>query len=110
MDANQRQHIAARLRALLMGQDGGDLGVTASRLKVDATSLHMSIDETAPYPTLDVIAAVIREYGVDPAWLLTGLYDTVTHRTALLATTEEMPIMVSKMLGSSRTRGQGPLS
>jgi hypothetical protein len=100
MDANQRQHIAARIRGLLAGQDGGDMTLLANRLRVDATSLHMSVDESAPYPTLDVIAAVIREYGIDPCWLLTGYYDPLTHRRALAATTDEMPILVSRMLGT----------
>jgi len=110
MDATRRQHIAARIRGLLTGQDGGDMSVIARRLKVDATSLHMSIDEDAPYPTLDVIAAVIREYGVDPCWILTGYYDSLTHRKALIATTEELPVLVSNMLDVPRDPWLNPVS
>lgn len=110
MDVNQRQQIAARIRGLLTGQDGGDLAKTAARLRVDATSLHVSVDEMAPYPTLDVIAAVIREYGVDPSWLLTGLYDSLTHRKALTTATDEMPVMVSRMLGASAESEIRPVS
>lgn len=98
MDALQRQQIAARIRGLLTGQDGGDLGAAAVRLRVDATSLHMSVDEQAPYPTLDVIAAVVRVYGVDPRWVVTGEYDSVTHRRSLELTTDEMPVMVGQLL------------
>src|SRR6476661_1882386 len=103
-----KQGIAGRIRGLLSGQDEGDTAAAAKRLGVDATSLHMSIDESAPYPTVDVIAAVIRTYGVDPCWLLTGYYDTLTHRSALNVTTDEMPVLVGKMLGlnSNRTRHQ----
>src|SRR6476660_3045743 len=101
MDANQRRQIAARIRGLLTGQDDGGLTAVAARLLVDATSLHMSIDEDAPYPTLDVIAAVAREYGIDPAWLVTGNYDSVTHRRSLEVTTDEMPVIVSRLLTES---------
>jgi len=101
MDANQRRQIAARIRGLLSGQDDADVSLTARRLRVDATSLHMSIDEDAPYPTIDVIAAVVREYGVDPCWLLTGLYDSISHRAALATTTAEMPAVITRMIGGS---------
>ncbi|HEY2379217.1 MAG TPA: hypothetical protein VGH98_24765 [Gemmatimonadaceae bacterium] len=33
---------------------------------------------------LDVVAAVVQEYAVDPMWLLTGQYDGAAHRNALL--------------------------
>jgi hypothetical protein len=103
MDAFQRQHIASRIRGLLSGQDEGSLAVIARRLRVDVTSLLMSIDEAAPHPTLDVIAAVVREYGVDPCWLLTGYYDCLTHRKALSATTDEIPVLVGRMVGLPQT-------
>ena len=109
MDASQRQQIAARIRGLLVGQDGGDLGATAVRLRVDATSLHMSVDEQSPYPTLDVIAAIVREYGVDPRWVLTGDYDSVTHRRSLELTTDEMPVLVGQLLAVQAADAQGYL-
>jgi hypothetical protein len=34
--------------------------------------------------TLDVVAALVHEYGIDPRWLLTGQYDGGMHRQALL--------------------------
>ena len=43
----------------------------------------MSIDPDSPHPTVEVLAAVIGEYGVDPTWLLTGVYDSRTHRDAI---------------------------
>src|SRR3954462_5141043 len=75
--------IAARIRGLIAGQDGGDPAAAARRMHVDEIGLRMSIDELAPNPTISVIAAVIQEYGVDPTWLLKGTYDPVTHRKVL---------------------------
>jgi hypothetical protein len=78
-----RTAIAQRLRGLIAGQDNGDLAKTAARLGVEEVSLRMSVDDLSPHPTVEVLAAVIREYGVDPHWLLTGDYDPSRHRTAL---------------------------
>jgi len=93
-----RAGIAARIRGLLSNLMTIDRSIVAASLGVDATSLQMSVDEQAPYPTIDVIAAVIRAYGVDPRWLLTGEYDGVSHRNSLDLTTDEMPALVAKLV------------
>ena len=102
MEPFDRAGIASRIRGLLSNLNAIDRSIVAASLGVDATSLHMSIDEEAPYPTIDVIAAVIRAYGVDPRWLLTGEYDTLSHRNSLELTTDEMPALVTKLV-SERT-------
>src|SRR2546423_4055702 len=78
-----RRDIAARLRGIIAGQDRNDLAETARRLHVDEVSLRMSIDESSPYPTLDVIASVVAYYAVDATYLITGQYDGATHRHTL---------------------------
>jgi hypothetical protein len=78
-----RTGIAARLRGLLGGPDNPDLGDVADRLGVEELSLRTSIDELSPHPTVEVLAAVIRVYGIDPSWLLTGKYDANTHRSVM---------------------------
>src|SRR6476620_7246169 len=75
--------IARRIQGLIGGQDGGNIAATAARLGVSELSLRMTIDPEAPQPNLLVILAVIREYGVDPTWILTGEYDLATHRQAM---------------------------
>jgi len=84
--------IAARLRGLLANQ--GDFSSLAVRLHVHETSLRMSVDELSPYPTVEVIAAVIKEFAVDPHWLMTGDYDSALHRVAIEAHTAEIPAVV----------------
>jgi hypothetical protein len=81
--AFDRAAIAERLRGLLGTQNRNDIEQIAARLGVEELSLRMSIDETSPHPTVEVLAAVIREHGVDPNWLLTGTYDASTHRAAI---------------------------
>jgi hypothetical protein len=78
-----RRGIAERLCELIGGQDDGDLAATACRLRVEELSLRMSVDPLSPHPTMEVIMAVIREYGVDPTWLLTGEYQSSSHRAAM---------------------------
>ena len=80
MASFDRAGIAQRLRGLIGDQDRGDLAATARRLHVEELSLRMSVDELSPHPTMEVVMAVIREYGVDPAWLVTGEYQSGSHR------------------------------
>lgn len=75
--------IAERLRELVGGLDSPFLVETAARLGLEELSLRMSIDIDSPHPTVEVLAAVVREFGVDPTWLLTGVYDAATHRSAM---------------------------
>lgn len=75
--------VAERLQELLVGQSTRNLEDTAARLGVEELSLRKSIDELSPNPTVEVLAAVIRVYGVDPTWLLTGIYDAGTHRASM---------------------------
>ena len=97
MEDDSKAAIAARIRGLLGGQDSS-LSDAARRLKVDEVSLRMSIDDLAPYPTVDVISAVVRVYGVDPSWLLTGDYDAATHRTVADKQTGELPIAINSLI------------
>ena len=78
-----RAGIAQRIRGLIGGQDRGDFAETASRLGVEELSLRLSVDDLSPHPTMEVIMAIVREYGVDPGWLLTGEYQTSSHRAAI---------------------------
>lgn len=100
MSAGSNSAIAARIRGLLSGQ--GDTAALAARLRVDEVALRISIDGLSPYPTMGVIAAVVREYGVDPSWLLTGEYNAAAHREVLGADTAELP---TKLAGIARRFG-----
>lgn len=76
--------VAARLRALIFANDPlASPGAIAESLGVRESMLRASIDVTSPQPWVEVLLAVIRRYGVDPTWILTGVYDASTHREAL---------------------------
>ena len=79
-----RYGVASRLRALIFANtpDASPAAIAES-LGVRETMLRASIDETTPRPWVEVVLAVIRRYGVDPTWILTGDYDQATHREAL---------------------------
>ena len=79
-----RPGIATRLRELIFAADRlASLGVIAKALGVREGMLRDSIDAIRPHPWIEVLLAVIRRYGVDPTWILTGEYDHATHREAL---------------------------
>lgn len=89
-----RMQIAERLRALLTPViRRSRIRSVADELHVKARTLRESIDEIAPSPSVDVLLAVVRCYGVDPTWLLTGEYDSATHREAL-----EHPASAARLL------------
>lgn len=92
-----RFQIAERIRGLIGGQDA-NLSETALRLGIDELPLRISVDPDSPYPTVDVIAAVVRAYGVDPTWLLTGDYDVNTHRKTLATDTAELPAAINVLM------------
>jgi len=104
MSGPDRQEIATRLRGLLAGQDGGDLAATARRLGVEEVSLRMSIDELSPFPTIDVLTAVVGLYGVDPTFLLTGRYDAATHRRALQGNSADAADAIRHIAGGPAER------
>ena len=87
--------VAARIRGLIAGQHGGDPTAVAERLRVSEIALRISIDPQSPHPTLGVLLAVVREYGVDPAWLLTGEYDAATHRQVIDADRQRVADVMS---------------
>lgn len=74
--------IASRLRRLI-AHDHANLAERARVLGVGETALRNCLDELAPCPTFEVIVAVVRHYGVDPTWLMTGEYNAGRHRAAL---------------------------
>ena len=64
------------------GLDPQALEQASKQLGVSEWALRLSIDPDSPQPTIEVILAIVRAYGVDPTWLLTGDYDCGTHRLA----------------------------
>ena len=87
--------ISVRLRALLGLDRGTPIELAAERLHVSEVALRMSVDRWSPNAAQDVLIATIREYGVDPSWLLTGVYSAATHHEALDA---ERPISVLRSI------------
>ena len=103
---SQSAEIAGRIRGLTAGQ--GDYAAVARMLNVPEMALRISLDEIAPFPTIDVIAAVVAKYGVDPCWLLTGEYNPDLHRTMLNANTDELPGAIQAFVHSSHEPGVLP--
>jgi hypothetical protein len=98
-----RQGISTRLRDLIFAADPeATTGLIAESLGVRESMLRDSIDPVRPHPWIEVLLAVIRRYGVDPTWILTGEYDHATHREAL----EDEP-SVERMLARTTLAREG---
>ena len=74
--------IADRIRALLFPAGVRDLADVARNLRVSEFALRRTLSVAAPSADPDVLAAIVWELGVDPNWLLTGVYDATVHRKA----------------------------
>jgi hypothetical protein len=108
--AIDRFGIAARLRALLFARDPhATPGTIAQSLGVRESALRLTLDDRSPRPTLEVLIAVIRHHGVDPTWILTGIYDQATHREALEDETSAKRMLVRTTLAREGETGLGVL-
>jgi hypothetical protein len=95
-------HVAARLRALLEpALHSSGLTAVAARLGVSSKLLRLSIGFRDPQLSAVIVAAVARQYGLDPTWLVTGEYDAATHREAL-----EHPTRIDHLLAQAGFRGR----
>jgi len=83
MDQADRLAISERLRALVGQRAEADISAAARDLSVDEVALGAALDARSPRPTADVLAAIVRTFGVDPTWLLTGEYDGSSHARVL---------------------------
>ena len=80
--------IAKRARAVLARQPGHCVEEVAETLTLPRERLRQFLGEPARHVDasflIDVVVALVHECGVDPKWLLTGEYDGMLHRQALL--------------------------
>jgi hypothetical protein len=98
--------IAERIRGLIRIDTSNEVSVVAARLGVDEQSLRLSMAGRAPLPTPAVISALVRVYGLDPSWVITGDYDPATHRVALESDRVELDAFVRKLIAE---RANGPI-
>ena len=76
LPSSDRQKVADRIRALF---DVNPLSEVAGNLHVSISALEDAVHPVVPVQTVDVLAAITYAFGVDPSWLLTGVYDGRTH-------------------------------
>lgn len=98
--------VASRILGLLSADDRRDLRALASRLNVPEDALRLSLDPESPRPALRVVVAIVRVFGVDPTWLLTGDYDSATHRRSF-ELDERTTIQEIRLFASRRTTPTG---
>jgi hypothetical protein len=75
--------LAARVAGLIHGQFSGDLTRAAIALDVDVDDLRRIVEDETDTPSLAVLGRIIRRFGVDACWLVTGEYDWQSHMRLL---------------------------
>jgi DNA-binding Lrp family transcriptional regulator len=80
------REISARVGAIVRGQYGADLRAAAAELAISEIELRALLELSVPPISREALAtilsAVVRHFGVDPAWLVTGRYDVWSHAAA----------------------------
>jgi hypothetical protein len=79
--------IATRIRSLVDHEQGHTLDVLAATLHAEPAAFERLVQDREgtidSAVLIDVVVAFVREFAVDPQWLLTGRYDASIHRQAL---------------------------
>jgi hypothetical protein len=80
------REIAARVGAIVVGRYDADLRAAAVELGVVEFDLRTLIELRAPPlphgALADLLTGIVRHFGIDPAWLVTGRYDLASHAEA----------------------------
>ena len=74
-----RAGVAGRIREILRNQKLS-IEQAADRLRFDPADVRAALEGDL---TLSIIIGVVRYFGVDPTWVLTGEYEQWSHRAAL---------------------------
>jgi hypothetical protein len=97
--------VAERIRGLVRVEDEQELLAAAERMGVDARYLRESLDGTSRLSALRVVNAVVRTYGLDPSWVLTGVYDAQTHKAALRQDANEIDTTIRRLVSGAGAAG-----
>jgi hypothetical protein len=106
VEQNQRVAIASRVQCLVGDQVPNSTDDVAARLRVSDDALRATLQARRGARILDVLAAVVREFGVDPHWLVTGVYDGHTHRLALTDSAVVEDLLESALAGEQDHGGR----
>jgi hypothetical protein len=93
--------VSGRIRGLVSMSDQAQLSAAANRLGVEERHLRDAIEQQSRTSTLKVIAAIVRVYGLDPTWVLTGTYDSTTHRVAIQRDSSEIEVLLSRLVANA---------
>jgi hypothetical protein len=90
--------VSERIRSLVESSSEPDLPAAAQQLGVSESQLREAVSGRSRFGSLRVLAAVIRVYGVDPSWLMTGEYDGTTHRASLEGNRAEIDLLLKRLI------------
>jgi hypothetical protein len=100
--------VAERLRTVVSASSDADIARTAERIGLREEMLRESLNGRSRLSAIKVIAALTRYSGVDPGWILTGEFDSATHRRALEGSADDVEALVKAIIGDlSRDQKNG---
>jgi hypothetical protein len=92
--------ISERVRGLVRMEEYG-VEVASAKLGLQPDVIHAGVNGVSRSATLRVVEAVVRVYGLDPTWIITGQYDSATHRTAMQAKPAELMVILKRLVSQA---------
>jgi hypothetical protein len=90
--------VAHRIHGLVRVHDGSDVPGETARIALEERVLRERLQREPLDVAIRLLTSVVRLYGLDPTWVLTGVFDTATHRTALEGSAEETTLLVERLI------------
>jgi len=89
--------VSERIKGFIGMSDQAQLPAAAAKLGVEERHLRDAIRLQSRFSTLKVIGAMVRVFGLDPSWVLTGRYDPATHRVAMEGDSATIDALLSEL-------------
>lgn len=90
--------VSARINGLVSVGGEIDFPRVAQRIGVSEQQLRDAVNDRSRIASLYVLGAIVRTFGLDPSWALTGVYDSDTHRAALAGDRAEIDELLKRLV------------
>lgn len=85
--------VSERIKRIVDQEEGGNVSAAARRLGCSSSGLQKIYAGETTHPRSDLLVSLVREYGVDPEWLLLGEEACSTDRESTLVRAEAVKLL-----------------
>ena len=93
--------VAHRIHGLVGAGVSGNALDDTMRVRIEERVLHQRLRKESLDSVIRLLTSIVRIYGLDPTWVVTGNFDPTTHRIALEGTQQETRSIVERLVVES---------